>query len=416
MNKPYDLILWGATGFTGQLVAEYLARRYGVQGSLRWAIGGRSAAKLAQVRQQLTAVTPEATNLPILVGNSHDEPFLANMVQQTHVVCSTVGPYAFYGTPLVAACVQHGVAYCDLTGEIPWIRQIIDTYHEQAIQSGARIVHCCGVDSIPSDLGCLMMQEAALAAYGRPCSEMEHTYTSFKGGISGGTFASLLNVATAASKDKQLGQLMTDPYALMPDGPRPTNPVRDQQTAVWSDNLQSWTVPFIMAGINTRVVNRSNALLNYRYGPDFRFQENMKVSNSKTVSYLFSGSLALGMGMMGIGPLRKVTQKLLPNPGSGPSQAVREAGHFTTRLFGVVPDANGQPAHLLEGRVVGHSDPGYGETAKMLGETAVCLALDDLPQQGGVLTTASAMGMTLVERLRRAGMEFTVIDEKQRST
>jgi short subunit dehydrogenase-like uncharacterized protein len=403
MTNLFDLILWGATGYTGRLVAHYLAARPGPP--LRWAIAGRNRAKLEQLQQEL----PHAARPPILLADSQDRPSLDALVAQGRVIVSTVGPYMQYGTPLVAACVAAGRDYCDLTGETPWIRQNIDAFHAPAGQSGARIVQCCGYDSIPSDLGVLMVQEFALAQYGRPCPTVHHLMGPAKGGLSGGTIASMLNLmAEAPAVRRQLA----DPFILAPElAGEP--PPRDQTGARYNDALQSWTAPFIMAAINSRVVYRSNALLGFRYGRDFRYYEAARTGDGwRGRLAANSTSVGLGLGMLGLSmaPVRRLLQAtVLPQPGDGPSREQREQGFFRSRLVGLLPASGEQPAVRIQGRVGAQGDPGYQATAQMLAETAVALAEDGRPERcGGILTPAAALGMTLVERLRASGMTFAV--------
>ncbi|MBE2219957.1 MAG: saccharopine dehydrogenase NADP-binding domain-containing protein [Anaerolineae bacterium] len=416
MSKLFDIVLWGATGFTGQLVAEYLAQNVG--DSVRWAIAGRNQEKLEKLRESLAI-----PNLPILIGDSHDQQSMDAIVAQTRVVCSTVGPYTLYGTPLVAACAAQGVDYCDLTGETLWMRQIIDTYQAQAEQSGARIVHCCGYDSIPSDLGTLVLQEHAQAVYGRSCHEVQYISWAASGGFSGGTIASLLNVLEETKGNKTKAKLMANPYNLVPER-EPDWSQTDQDSARYDEATRVWTGPFMMASINSRIVRRSNALLGWRYGEDFRYNESMKMPN-RAAATAFSASYKLGIGAMMALPVRGLVDKALPSPGEGPSVEIREKGFFKSKLVGkTTPSTSSGTTSTssgttstdsgttstgsvtLIGEVSDNLDPGYGSTAKMLGESALCLAFDDIPQRGGILTPASAMGMTLVNRLRQAGMTF----------
>lgn len=408
MTKPYDIILWGATGYTGQLVADYLARC--APADLRWALAGRNQAKLESVRDSLTAVNPAAADLPIVLGDSLDAASMAKLAAQTRVVCTTVGPYADYGTPLVAACAAQGVDYCDITGEALWVRKNIASYHAQAGETGARIVHFCGVDSIPSDLGTLMVQEAALAQYGRACTEVKHLIVDFSGGFSGGTAASMLSMAEAGKDDPHFRRLLADPYSLVPERVHDWTET-DLQQALYDADFGCWVGPFIMASINSRVVRRSHALHAWSQPGEFRYQEMMRYGKGVN-GRLRAAIMGLGIQLLpaaaAVPPVQRLIEQMAPEPGTGPTAAERENGHFRTVLLGKIPDENGPGETLLKGVVAGNMDPGYGETSKMLAESALCLALDDLPRQGGILTPAAAMGMTLVARLRAAGMIFTV--------
>ena len=412
MPRSFDVVLWGATGFTGALVAEYLARHYGVGRELRWALGGRSKAKLEKVRAGLEAVDPHARELALLVGDGTDRASLDRLAVDASVVCSTVGPYALHGKELVAACVEAGTDYCDLTGEPQFVRAMIDAHHERAGATGARIVCCCGYDSIPSDLGTLMLQERAQAKHGARCVEVKHFAGEAKGGMSGGTAASMVALMDEATRDPSVRRLLNDPYALDPDRGEHGPDGHDQRGVRWDADLAQWTGPFLMAAINTRVVRRTNALLGYAWGRDFRYREAMsfgKGAKGWVRAAGVSAGTTLGTAVVAVGPVRRLlAARVLPAPGEGPSKAVRDSGFFVSRLVGTLPGEKGK----LRGTVRGTSDPGYGETAKMLSESAVCLAKDGdaIPKRGGVLTPGSCMGMRLVERLRDAGMTFDVAD------
>ncbi len=398
MSKKFDIVLWGATGYTGRLIAEYLAQH--ADDSLHWAIAGRNREKLGKVREAL-----DLPNLPILIGDSHDKASLDAIVAQTRVVCTTVGPYALYGTPLLAACAEQGVDYCDLTGEPLWMRQNIDNYHALAEETGARIVHCCGYDSIPSDLGTLVLQEHAQSVYGRYCSKVQMVLWASRGGFSGGTVASLMETLNQTQGEKAKARLLANPFNLMPERKVDWSHA-DQIDARYDEDLQVWTGPFMMASINTRIVRRSNALLGNRYGDNFYYNESTRVSN-RMKAMGSSALFKLGMGALSVPAIRKLAGGKLPSPGEGPSAESRENGFFKVKFVGKVADeAEKENGITLIGEVADNLDPGYGSTAKMLGESALCLALDDLPQRGGILTPASAMGMSLVERLRKAGMTF----------
>lgn len=410
MTTRYDLVLWGATGFTGQIVAEYLARRYGTTG-LRWALAGRNAAKLEQVRRALAARYPAAADLPVLVGDGLDRPSLDAIVQQTRVVISAVGPYALYGTPLVAACAAHGVDYCDITGEVPWIRENIAAFEAQAAATGARIVHCCGFDSIPSDLGVWLVQEEARARFGRPCDAVQLTVLRARGGFSGGTVASLLNLLAEAGRNPALRRTLADPYALVPNHPGPRQ--FEQTGARWDADLRGWTAPFMMASINTRIVHRSNFLLGYPYGEQFRYGEAQRMGdgllNGRLPALAFGGGLKLFTALAALGPTRRLLEKtVLPAPGEGPSQATRERGFFELRLLGKGVDQDGRP-FVVRADVRGAGDPGYNATARMLAETALGLAEETQgAARGGILTPAAALGPRLPARLRAADFTFDV--------
>lgn len=407
-ERELDVVVWGATGFTGQLVSEYLIDRY-PDGALQLGLGGRDRQKLEAVRTRLAAAHPGAAELPLVVGDSFDAASLDALASRTRVVCTTVGPYAKYGAELVAACVRQGTDYCDLTGEVQFIRRMIDAHHDAAKQNGTRIVHCCGYDSIPSDLGTLLLQETSRERHGASCREVKLFAGESKGSMSGGTIASMLNVLDEARRDRDVRRVIADPYALNPEGERRGPDGPDPMRVRRDPDLGMWVGPFVMAAINSRVVRRSNALSGYAYGRDFRYSEEM--SFGRGVRGLFRATaFTAGLGAFMAAANARVTRGLLehklPQPGEGPSREQREAGYFVTRLIGKATD----PGMQMRVRVEGQHDPGYGETSRMLGESAACLALDrDQPgTPGGILTPASAMGLRLVERLRDAGMVFDV--------
>lgn len=408
-ERPLDVLVWGATGFTGKLVAEYLADNHARSG-LRWGLAGRSLSKLEEVRRGLAARVPALGDLPLVVADARDPRSLAQMVAQTRVICTTVGPYALHGSELVAACIQEGTDYCDLTGEVHWIRRMIDQHHEAARARGARIVHCCGFDSIPSDLGAQMMVEHLREAHGRAAGQVRLVFGPMRGGASGGTIASMLNVIDEIRTDRSLLRVLGNPYGLDPVGsPRgPASP--DQKMAVHDDDLDCWTAPFVMAAINTRIVRRSNALLGQAYGPAFRYHESLGTGRGPLGFAKAAGVVGAMVGTLGaasLPPVGALLRRVLPDAGEGPSREQREAGFFRARL---VAEADGGPRLTVRGLIVGQRDPGYAETAKMISESAICLALDrdKLTSGGGVLTPASAMGKVLRERLVRAGMTFQV--------
>ncbi|HMR07310.1 MAG TPA: saccharopine dehydrogenase NADP-binding domain-containing protein [Polyangiaceae bacterium] len=412
-SRPHDVVLFGATGFTGELVAEYLAEHYG-DSDLRLALAGRSKAKLEKVRERLGRIRPSYAELPILIADSYDRASLDRVAADASVVCTTVGPYDKYGAELVAACVEHATDYCDLTGETQFIRRMIDAHHARAEETGARIVHCCGFDSIPSDLGSLMLQDHAFEKHGAPCSEIKFFAGKTRGGFSGGTVASMFNVVDEVKRDRSVLKVLGHPYALNPEGERKGPDGSDQRGVRYDADIGAWTAPFIMAAINTRIVRRSNALLGFRYGRDFRYSEVMSLFPGAKGLAMAAGVAAGLTGFMlagAVGPTRSLLEKKLPKPGEGPSREERERGFFEIHLLGSGVAKDGKP-FKLRGRVVGTSDPGYGETAKMLGESAVCLAQDgaELSRGGGILTPATAMGATLTQRLRKAGMTFELVD------
>lgn len=398
-GRDFDIVLFGATGFTGQLVAEYLTRK---KAGVRWALAGRSRDKLERVRRDLGTVDPSAGELPIVVADSFDRAAMDDVARRARVVCTTVGPYAKYGEPLVAACAEAGTGYCDLTGETPWIRRMIDAYHDRAAATGARVVHCCGFDSIPSDLGVLMLHDH-LAQQGDRLAEARCRVVRVKGGVSGGTAASMMAIFENV-RDPAVRRALADPYVLDPDG-SPRGPDRPDFMGPKRDADGRWTAPFVMAGVNTRVVRRSNALLDHAYGRDFRYDEAFDTgAGLGGLAKAIGVSTAMAAVAVAVLPAgRRLLARFLPAPGEGPSREERERGRF--RLEIRAKSAAGQQ---LVGVIAGNLDPGYGQTAVMLGESALCLAQDELSARGGVLTPAASMGMKLVDRLRAAGMTFRV--------
>jgi len=410
-SRRFDVVLWGATGFTGKLTAEYLLQRHAGQG-LRIALAGRNADKLERVRQELASVDPEAKTFELLTGDSHDRASLDAITKDAEVVCTTVGPYAKYGKALVESCVEAGTDYCDLTGEPQFVRAMIDEHHARAVETGARIVHCCGFDSIPSDLGTWNLVQEAKERFGIALDEVKLITGRMKGGVSGGTIASMLQVVEDAKADRSILRVLGNPYGLNPQGERRGPDTSDQRGVRYDDDLPGWTGPFVMASINTRVVRRSNALLGYPYGREFRYSE-CSGTGGGPKGLMRATSLAAGVtGLMAgitFAPTRNLIMRKLPSPGEGPTREQREAGSFVLHLIGRGRTETGQPAQVRS-RVVGKADPGYGETAKMLGESALCLALDGdaLESPGGMGTPAATMGKPLLARLRHQGMEFVV--------
>ncbi len=404
-KREFDVIIWGATGFTGRLVAEYYLKQYGVEGELKWAMAGRSQSKLEQVRAELGNDEVE-----LIVADSHDKASLDAMTSRTKVICTTVGPYALYGDELVASCVENGTDYVDLAGETQWIRRMIDQHNEAAKASGARIVHCCGFDSIPSDMGVHFIQREAMAKKGEHCQMVKMRLKSAKGGFSGGTYASMNNVMAEAEKDPAIYKVLFNPYGLNPEGETSGPDKEDLKSVKFDEDIDAWIMPFIMAAINTRVVRRSHALLGYPYGKDFQYDEAM-VSGKGLAGRLkgYAGLVALGAMMAGKPDslYKKVLNKFFPEPGEGPDQAEREAGFFNFTVVGKFKGGS-----KIVARVTGDRDPGYGSTSKMLGESAACLALDKkkTPKVAGMLTPSSAMGDALLERLQaNAGLNFTIL-------
>ena len=407
--KHNDIVVFGATSFVGQILCRYLLEQFGADGKPSWAMAGRSMDKLEQVRSSLGR---KASRLPLLVADASDEDSLRQLSAEARVIVSTVGPYALYGEPLVKVCAETGTDYCDLTGEVQWIRRMIRSYEPRAKKSGARIVHCCGFDSIPSDLGVYFLQQACRERHGKPCTTVKMRVKSAKGGFSGGTVASLMNVLKEASSDPKLRKELANPYSLCPKTHAPG--VRQAQVTLpeYDADFESWVAPFVMAGINTRIVHRSNALAKHAYGRKFRYDDAV-LTGPGLKGRLAAAGLSAGIaGLMAAGslaPLRAVLGKLvLPEPGEGPSEQQQAQGSYDLRFFGRTADGQ-----TLRARVTGDRDPGYGSTAKMLGQAAACLALDLSTQDtpGGFWTPATIFGERLIDRLvQHAGISFELLD------
>jgi len=390
--RDFDVVVFGATGFTGKLVAEYIAHH---GDKPRWAIAGRNKDKLDKL----------GLAVPVLVADALDPQAVARVARAAKVVCTTAGPFAQYGSELLGACADAGTHYCDLTGEVPWVRRMIDLHHERAQASGARIVNSCGFDSIPSDLGAWAAQQAFIARFGHPASTVTALYGETSGGFSGGTVASAMGVMAQADTMPEVRALLGNPYALDPDphADRPAAP--DDRAPGWNGDLGMFTVPFVMAQYNTRIVRRGHALAGFPWGDDFVYREVMSTPNSPkglAMAVGFTAGMAAISFAMKRPTLRAQLAKRAPKPGEGPSAEVRARGHWKVRLVA----SGGEHERLVYVVADDHGDPGYASTAKMLGESALCLARDPLTAPGGLLTPSVAMGQSLVDRLRRAGLTF----------
>lgn len=404
-QRELDVVVFGATGFVGRLLAAHLAEH--APEGVRIGLAGRSADKLATVRSGLPA---RAQEWPLVVADAQDPASLADLASRTRVVATTVGPYTRYGLPLVQACAEAGTDYADLTGEVLFVRQSIDRFHEVAERTGARIVHACGFDSVPSDLAVLLLAEQARADGAGELQDTVLHLVSMKGGVSGGTIDSARAQLEATASDGSLKHLLDDPYSLSPD--RAAEPElgdeRDRMIPGREPLLDRWVAPFVMAPFNTRIVRRSNSLTGWQYGRRFRYREVMGVGTSPLAPALAAGvtaGVAVGMAGMAFGPTRKVLDRVLPSPGDGPSEKARRNGHFRVEVV-----SRTSTGARYTSTVAAKGDPGYAATAVMQGESALCLALDRdrLPDAAGVLTPATAMGSALADRLRAQGFEISV--------
>ena len=388
-SKVFDIIVYGATGFTGQLVAEYLATHYRGDNSLRWAMAGRSRDKLAAVRDAIGA--PDDT--PLIVADAADAASLQAMIAQTKSVVTTVGPYLLYGNELIAACAASGTDYFDLCGEVPWMRRMIDAHLATAQRSGARIMFSCGYDSLPFELGVFACQEAAKTAFGAPVARVKGRVRAMKGTFSGGTAASGKAIFEAAAKDQSILALLRDPFALVPGFQGPKQPPGNRP--VFDEDLQTWLTPFFMANINTRNIHRSNMLMGFPYGRDFVYDE-MQITGP--------GPEGEALAKRIVAANNNLASAAVPKPGEGPSKDERENGYYDLLFVGVAPD--GRQVRVA---VKGDRDPGYGSTSKMISECAICLLRDTPQLSGGIWTPGAAMGEHLMKRLtEHAGITFTV--------
>jgi short subunit dehydrogenase-like uncharacterized protein len=392
MTRDFELIVFGATGFTGRLVADYLRRA--TDARVRWAIAGRSRDKLEAL----------GLGVPIVVCDALEPAAVRELARRAKVVCTTAGPFARYGSELVAACAEAGTHYCDLTGEVQWMRRMIDAHHARAAQTGARIVHTCGFDSIPSDLGTWAAQQAFVQQFGHPARKVTAVYGEQSGGFSGGTLASGIGTAREAASDRDVRTLLANPYGLDPDPDAAHPAAPDERSIGWEPHLKVFTVPFVMAQVNTRVVRRAHALAGAPWGPDFVYREVMSTPGNARGAAMAVGITGV-LAALGFALTRPVLRDQIarrgPQPGDGPSAEIRARGHWKLRLV-----AEGAPGEVLIYVVSDRADPGYGSTAKMLGEAALCLALDPLSSPGGVQTPSVAMAQPLLDRLRRAGLVF----------
>lgn len=384
--KDFDIVIYGATGYTGRLVAEYLGQRHAGDATLKWAMAGRSEAKLKEVAAEIGA--PAGT--PLVVADASDPASLKRMAARTKCVITTVGPYQLYGEPLVAACAEAGTDYVDLCGEPNFMRAMIDKYEAAAKASGARIVFSCGFDSIPFDLGVWFTQEEAKKEFGEPCAEIRGRVRAMKGKFSGGTAASLKATMAAAFKDPSVIELLKSPFALTPgfsgaEQPPMSKPMLDEASGVW-------LAPFVMAPINTKNVHRSNFLLGHSYGKDFRYSE-MMMTGKGDAGQAMAKAVASDTSLMG---------EDAPKPGEGPTKEERETGFYDILFIGETARGEKIRTHCK-----GDKDPGYGSTSKMIAESAICLVRDATETKGGIWTPAAAMGAPLLKRLEaNAGLSF----------
>ena len=413
INKEFDIVVFGATSFVGKILCNYLANEY-TEPNLTWAMAARSEKKLNKLKVSLGE---NAAAIPLIIADSSDEQALQSMCEKTELIISTVGPYALYGELLVKICCQLGTDYCDLTGEPQWIRRMISQYEDDAKRSGARIVNCCGFDSIPSDLGVKFLQDHAQRHFGSYCDVVKLRVKVLKGGASGGTIASGLNLYKEASADPEIRKEMRDPYSLCPTGHAFT--AHQHNVAVeFDEDFDSWAGPFIMASINTRVVLRSNALLDGHYDENFKYDEAMLTSatnkGEKAAKRISTGT-KVSMFMMAFAAMRWLAARFfLPSPGEGPTPEQQLKGCYDLRLLGRTPQGG-----RVRVKVTGDRDPGYGSTAKMLAQAGLSLRrdVDEGEVGGGFWTPATVFNDKLITRLiDYAGMDFELESLSQAAT
>lgn len=386
MSKEWDIVVYGATGFTGRLVCEYLFSQYGADGDVSWAMAGRSQQKLEQVRGELGI----SDAIPLVVADAADAVSIDAMVAKAKVVLTTVGPYQLYGSDLVRACAAAGTDYVDLCGEPAWMHEMIAAHGDAAKASGARIVFSCGFDSIPFDLGVLYLQQLAAEENQAPLTRIKGRVRSMKGTMSGGTLASFKATMAAAGKNPELIKVLMDSFALTEGYVGPEQP--SGLAPIFEDDLGSWSAPFVMATINTKNIHRSNFLLGHSYGEDFVYDEMLLTGPGEEGEAIAKGVAA-----------DKSMAESTIQPGEGPSQEERDNGSYDVMFSG-----SNSSGYNVVASVQGDKDPGYGSTSKMIAEAAVCLALHPELAEGGIWTPAAALGAPLIDRLQsNAGLTFT---------
>tara|TARA_Y100000768_G_scaffold340633_1_gene284628 strand:- start:94 stop:1338 length:1245 start_codon:yes stop_codon:yes gene_type:complete len=410
-NVKNDLIVFGATGFTGKLVVEYLIKNYGIDNQkFTWAIAGRDKAKLETLKQSLMGIDTQSAKIETYVADSFNYQSLDVLTSSCRIIISTVGPYLKYGLPLVESCVKNHTNYCDLTGEVPFIRESIDLFHEKALNNKCKIIHSCGFDSIPSDLGVLLLQKDSLNKFNKVCDKVNLYVRSIKGGISGGTISSMINIKKYIYSHPNKRNVLRSPYSLNPID-KIKNNVRQQvlKSVRWDNKFNKWTSPFLMSGVNTRVVQRTNAIAEFSYGENFKYNE-MSSFDKGLSGFLKASTMLMILAFLQFSMRSNLVlwilkKTIFPKPGEGPSKGKMQSGFFKLKIIGSI---NEMPKNSV--CVLGDSDPGYSATAKMLTESAISILLNEnkIPKKYGVLTPASGIGLTLVERLKKKGILFKI--------
>jgi short subunit dehydrogenase-like uncharacterized protein len=387
-EREFDLVVFGASGYTGKLVAEYIQNEYGGDQSLKWALAGRNKDKLAGIKEDLNL----ESDLTILKVDSNDQESLDAMTSTAKCILTTVGPYQLYGSNLVESCAKNGTDYVDLTGEPGWMYEMINEHKETAKKSGARIVFSCGFDSIPFDLGVYFVQQAVRDKFGKPAQHVRGRVKAMNGEFSGGTIASLGATMATLKEKPELIKVLANPFSLTEGFEGPTQ--LDDSKVLLDEKLNMWVAPFVMAPINTKNIHRSNALLGHEYGEDFCYDE-MMIAGEGEEGKQIADAMTSANPMGG---------EDVPQPGEGPSQESREQGNYDVQFFADIDEG------CIEARVTGDMDPGYGSTSKMITESAMCLIHDCNDLSGGIYTPAPAMGNKLIKRLiEKAGLTFDII-------
>ena len=387
-EREFDVIVFGASGYTGKLVAEYMGKEYGNDESISWAIAGRNKDKLSSVKKDLNL----NERVSIIEVDSTNKDSLDSMTSSAKCILTTVGPYQLYGSSLVQSCSENGTDYVDLTGEPGWMYEMINAHQDTAKKSGARIVFSCGFDSIPFDLGVYFVQQAAQEKYGKPAKHVRGRVKAMNGEFSGGTIASLGATMATLKEKPELIQVLSNPFSLTEGFEGPAQ--LDDSKVLLDEKLNMWVTPFVMAPINTKNIHRSNALLGHAYGEDFCYDEMMiagEGEEGKQIADAMNSSNPMGGDN-------------LPQPGEGPSKESREKGNYDVLFFADFDEGS------IEARVTGDMDPGYGSTSKMIAESALCLVQDCEDLSGGMYTPAPAMGDKLIKRLtKNAGLTFDIL-------
>ncbi|GAX74961.1 hypothetical protein CEUSTIGMA_g2407.t1 [Chlamydomonas eustigma] len=415
-SRAFEIIVWGATGFTGKLVCQHIAQAY--QGRLRWAIAGRDKSKLEQLRSDLSVINEGCKEVPILLADARDGAAMGQILCQTRVVLAMAGPYALYGDKVLEQCVEQGTHYCDITGETTWIKKSFLKYNEKAKEKGVKLVHCCGFDSIPSDLGTFMMVDYIKNHLGKKTAKVTALFGAAKGGVSGGTIASGMNMV-ASEPLSEIMNMGSNAYYLAELANKKGSDIPAPMLPSYIAPARCWAGPFIMEGVNGRIVHLSDALVTGHYGTDFKYLEVSKtgVGWMGWITAGIVGALTATISTsMVLSPFRALAKMVLPAPGQGPSVEVQKSGFWKCNLYAESEEEAGTPGVLVEGLCGDPKrDPGYLSTSRMVLEAGLCLALEDqrlLAQgcaQSGVMTAAAAMGMVLVERLRAAGFTWEVV-------